>query len=192
MNPSIADPVLNAKTDYSTILYQASVFNGSCLVYAPRYRQAHIAAFFMKDTMAAKKAFDEKQLGLFSSKSSIAIKQLQGQRDGFVALKAAGASSADALKMVEDADFAVSLSKAKTSAQVKKLIKDYQNERKEIEKTLRANDPQAFLKTQMDIIDQKLDLDERIARRAYERETQAAEDQIDINNKKKIIDEQKY
>ena len=58
MNPSIADPVLNAKTDYSTILYQASVFNGSCLVYAPRYRQAHIAAFFMKDTMAAKTAFE--------------------------------------------------------------------------------------------------------------------------------------
>jgi hypothetical protein len=132
---------------------------------------------------AAKKAFDEKQLGLFSSKSSIAIKQLQGQRDGFVALKAAGASSADALKMVEDADFAVSLSKAKTTEEVKKLIKQFQNERKEIEKTLRANDPQAFLKTQMDVIDKKLDLDEKIARRKYERDTQAAEDQIDLNNK---------
>jgi TP901 family phage tail tape measure protein len=132
---------------------------------------------------AAKKAFDEKQLGLFSSKSSIAIKQLQGQRDGFVSLKAAGASSADALKMVEDADFAVSLSKAKTTEEVKKLIKQFQNERKEIEKTLRANDPQAFLKTQMDVVDQKLDLDEKIARRRYERDTQAAEDQIDLNNK---------
>jgi hypothetical protein len=132
---------------------------------------------------AFKKAYDAKQLGSFSAKSAETIKQLQGQRKGFVALKAAGASSADALRMVEDADFAVSLSKAKTSEQVKKLIKDYQNERKEIEKTLRANDPQAFLKTQMDVIDQKLDLDERVARRQYERETKAAEDQIDINNR---------
>jgi TP901 family phage tail tape measure protein len=132
---------------------------------------------------AAKKAYDAKQLGSFSAKSAETIKQLQGQRKGFVALKAAGASSADALKMVEDADFAVSLSKAKTSAQVKKLIKDFQDEEKAIKKTLRANDPQAFLKTQMDVIDQKLDLDERIARRKYERDTKAAEDQIDINNK---------
>jgi TP901 family phage tail tape measure protein len=132
---------------------------------------------------AAKKAYDAKQLGYFSAQSAETIKQLQGQRRGFVALKAAGASSADALKMVEDADFAVSLSKAKTSVQIKKLIKDYQNERKEIEKTLRATDPQGFLKNQMDVVEQKLDLDERIARRQYERETQAAENQIDINNR---------
>ena len=132
---------------------------------------------------ATKKAYDEKQLGSFSSKSAILIKQLQGQRKGFVALKAAGASSADALEMVEDADFAVSLSKAKTTEEVKELIKQFQNERKEIEKTLRATDPLAFLKTQTDIIDQKLDLDERIARRTYEKETKAAEDQIDANNK---------
>jgi hypothetical protein len=132
---------------------------------------------------AAKKAYDAKQLGSFSARSAETIKQLQGQRKGFVALKAAGASSADALRMVEDADFAVSLSKAKTSAQVKKLIKDFQDEEKAIKKTLRANDPQAFLKTQMDVVNEKLDLDERVARRQYERETQAAENQIDINNK---------
>jgi hypothetical protein len=56
-NAEIADPVINAKTDYSSILYQASVFNASCRVFAPRYRQAHIAAFFTKDTAGANKAF---------------------------------------------------------------------------------------------------------------------------------------
>jgi hypothetical protein len=57
-NADISDPVIHAKTDYSSILYQASVFNGSCRVYAPRYRQAHIAAFYTKDTLRAKQAFD--------------------------------------------------------------------------------------------------------------------------------------
>ena len=46
-NATIDDAVLNSKTDYSTILYQASVFNEKCRVFAPRYRQAHIRNFFL-------------------------------------------------------------------------------------------------------------------------------------------------
>ncbi len=46
MNALIDDAVLNAKTDYSTILYQASAFGNGCRVFAPRYRQAHYRAFF--------------------------------------------------------------------------------------------------------------------------------------------------
>ena len=45
-NAQINDAALNTKTDYSTILYQASVFNEKCRVFAPRYRQAHIKAFY--------------------------------------------------------------------------------------------------------------------------------------------------
>ena len=52
-NASIDDRLLNAKTDYSTILYQASVFNQHCRVFAPRYRQAHISSFFMQDSAKA-------------------------------------------------------------------------------------------------------------------------------------------
>lgn len=48
-NASINDAELNAKTDYSSILYQASVFNSNCRVFAPRYRQAHLYSFFTKD-----------------------------------------------------------------------------------------------------------------------------------------------
>ncbi len=36
---------LNQKVDNSTIRYQASAFNGSTNVYAPRYRQAHLKIF---------------------------------------------------------------------------------------------------------------------------------------------------
>lgn len=46
-NADIDDAAINSKTDYSTILYQASVFNEQCRVFAPRYRQAHIKAFFV-------------------------------------------------------------------------------------------------------------------------------------------------
>ncbi len=57
-NAAINDHSINAKTDYSSILYQASVFNQSCRVFAPRYRQAHIQNFYSSDTALAKKAFD--------------------------------------------------------------------------------------------------------------------------------------
>lgn len=56
-NASLEDSVLNRKTDYSSILYQASVFNVYD-VYAPRYRQANIRAYFTADTVSAKVALD--------------------------------------------------------------------------------------------------------------------------------------
>ena len=56
-NADINDPVINAKTDYSTILYQASAFN-ECRVFAPRYRQAHIRVYYTTDTEKAISAFD--------------------------------------------------------------------------------------------------------------------------------------
>ncbi len=52
-NANINDAALNAKTDYSSILYQASVFNEQCRVFAPRYRQAHYRAFFVDEKTAA-------------------------------------------------------------------------------------------------------------------------------------------
>ena len=56
-NADINDAYINARTDYTTILYQASMFN-ECRIFAPRYRQAHIRAYFTKDTADAAKAFD--------------------------------------------------------------------------------------------------------------------------------------
>ncbi len=56
-NADINDAAINAKTDYSPILYQASVFN-EFRVFAPRYRQAHVRAYFTTDTAAASAAFD--------------------------------------------------------------------------------------------------------------------------------------
>jgi Protein of unknown function (DUF3089) len=57
-NARIDDPYLNAKTDFSTILSQASVFNASARIFAPRYRQAHIHMYFVPDGERKTKAFD--------------------------------------------------------------------------------------------------------------------------------------
>jgi hypothetical protein len=55
-NADVADAKLNVKTDRSSILYQASIFNGAGRVFAPRYRQAHIASFYGRDTASAAQA----------------------------------------------------------------------------------------------------------------------------------------
>lgn len=46
VNADIDDQEINQKTDETSILYQASIFNGIGRIYAPRYRQAHIQRYF--------------------------------------------------------------------------------------------------------------------------------------------------
>ena len=53
-NADWRDEHLNKKTDKGTIKFQASVFNETCRIYAPRYRQATLDAFM--DTLEGKKA----------------------------------------------------------------------------------------------------------------------------------------
>lgn len=55
-NADITDEIINQKTDEGAIKNQATIFNGSCRVYAPRYRQAFISAYFVKDKLKREKA----------------------------------------------------------------------------------------------------------------------------------------
>jgi hypothetical protein len=57
-NAKLDKEKLNNITDKTTIKYQASVFNGSCRVYAPRYRQAALHNFFTRNSEEAQAAFD--------------------------------------------------------------------------------------------------------------------------------------
>ncbi len=60
-NASLQDTKTNIYTDYSSILYQASVFNEVGKIYAPRYRQAHIKSYTPEghaDTLKAIAAFE--------------------------------------------------------------------------------------------------------------------------------------
>lgn len=57
-NANIDNNFINQQTDNYSIKYQASVFNGSCKVYAPRYRQAALHNFFTKNSDRSQQAFD--------------------------------------------------------------------------------------------------------------------------------------
>jgi len=131
---------------------------------------------------AAKKAFDEKQLGAFSSKSAIAIKELQGQRSGFVALKSAGVESADAVEMLADATFMVSLAAQKNPAEVKKMIDEWKVMKKELDLTTAATNPQQYFNNQMAIAERQFSLQEAMARRTYEPQIAATEELVKANN----------
>jgi len=45
-NAKVNNPTINQRTDDSTILFQASIFNSAGKVYAPRYQQAHVPFYF--------------------------------------------------------------------------------------------------------------------------------------------------
>jgi Protein of unknown function (DUF3089) len=57
-NADVFNDTLNAKTDYSSILYQATIFNQQARIFAPRYRQAHYGMYAYPDTAKARMAFD--------------------------------------------------------------------------------------------------------------------------------------
>lgn len=57
-NADVNDEILNRDIQLSTILNQASVFNGSTKIYAPYYRQAHLYAFYTANKSDAKNALD--------------------------------------------------------------------------------------------------------------------------------------
>jgi hypothetical protein len=57
-NADVNDAKMNESVDNSTILNQASAFNGSGKIYAPRYRQAHYHAFVTKDLNDKVKSLD--------------------------------------------------------------------------------------------------------------------------------------
>ena len=57
-NASVEDISLNLLSEKTTILFQASVFNGLGKIYAPRYRQAHISSYFTKQNGIANSDLD--------------------------------------------------------------------------------------------------------------------------------------
>lgn len=57
-NADLYDEKVNKSTDERAVKNQASVFNGSCKVYIPRYRQATFQTYFSLSDPDARKAFD--------------------------------------------------------------------------------------------------------------------------------------
>lgn len=57
-NARIDDSIINYKTDFSAMLYQASAFNERARIFAPRYRQAHIGMYAEPDSVSKYAAFN--------------------------------------------------------------------------------------------------------------------------------------
>jgi hypothetical protein len=57
-NADVKDEILNSRIQQSTILNQASIFNGSCKIYAPYYRQAHLYSFYTVNKKDGEQALD--------------------------------------------------------------------------------------------------------------------------------------
>jgi hypothetical protein len=57
-NADVANAAINKETDGGSIQYQASIFNESYRIFAPRYRQAHLYAFFTPYAADRKAALD--------------------------------------------------------------------------------------------------------------------------------------
>ena len=57
LNANLGDSSVNNQTD-RIMLMQATVFNNSCRIFAPRYRQAHVKAYMAPKSNASQKAFD--------------------------------------------------------------------------------------------------------------------------------------
>jgi hypothetical protein len=68
-NADVNDEKMNKSVDESSILNQASVFNSSCKIFAPRYRQAHISSFFTQDkksgAAALQLAYDDCKIAFY-------------------------------------------------------------------------------------------------------------------------------
>jgi len=132
---------------------------------------------------AAKKAFDEIELGSFSAKTAQAITELQAQRSAFVSLKAAGLESADALDLISDSSFALSLNSAANAEEVKKIIADYKTLKAETAKTLEFTNPEEAFRKLKDEASEYYDFLEKEARAATKPEMDRLNDLIDKNNK---------
>jgi TP901 family phage tail tape measure protein len=132
---------------------------------------------------ATKKAYDEKQLGLFSAKSAQVINESIKQRGAFVKLKAAGVETADAQEMLADATFMVSLAAQKTPGEIKKMIAEYKNMKKAIQETLEFTNPEEAFDIEMDKAMKYYDFLEREARAAAQPEIDRINGLIDANEK---------
>jgi hypothetical protein len=131
---------------------------------------------------AAQKAFAEIELGSFSAKTAQSITELQAQRSAFVSLKAAGLESADALDLISDSSFALSLNSAANAKEVKKIIADYKTLKAETAKTLELTDPEEAFRKLKDEASEYYDFFEKEARAAAKPEMDRLNDLIDKNN----------
>ena len=106
---------------------------------------------------AAKKAFDEKQLGLFSAAAKDQVEVAKAQRAAFVRLTNAGLATSDTLKIIENGSLAIAIANAKNSGEITKVIKGEKERKKQMELTSAMTDPKTFLSEINNELDRQYD-----------------------------------
>ena len=140
------------------------------------------------DGTLAMKGYQEAQIGAFSVTATLGITETIKQRDAFVKLTAAGVSSADALEMMADSNFMLSISQRAGTAEVKELIEQYKNLKIEVKKTQDLLNPEKSFKDLMDENMKYYDFLEKEARSQYEPQIESLNNLIDTNER--LIDVQ--
>jgi len=128
---------------------------------------------------AAKKAYNEKQLGLFQAEQINAIKGAQAQRGAFLKLTDAGATSAEALELVADTELAIAINSKTSTEEVDRFVNSLRTAKKVAEETARANDPIGAFRDDMEKANKLFDLRERQARAKYQPEIDRVNKLID-------------
>jgi hypothetical protein len=111
---------------------------------------------------AAKKAFDEKQLGLFSAAAKDQIEVAKAQRSAFVKLANAGLATSDALEIIENGNLANAIANAKNSHEIKKVVEGEKQRKKQMELTSAMTDPKTFLSEINNELDRQYDYQIRL------------------------------
>jgi hypothetical protein len=140
------------------------------------------------DGTLAMKAYQEAQIGAFSVTAVLGITETIKQRDAFVKLTAAGVSAADALEMMSDSNFMLSISQRAGTEEIKDLIEQYNLLKSTIKTTQDIINPEKSFKDLMDENMKYYNFLEKEARAQYEPQIESLNNLIDTNER--LIDVQ--
>ena len=140
---------------------------------------------------ATKKAYDERQLGIYQVEQAKVIQGAMAQRGAFIKLRAAGLSSAEALELIADQQLAISINSQKSAKEIKRFVESIKEAKQEIDKTTMETDPLGWFNQNMDKAFKTFDLQERAARAKYRSEIDrinklidSAEDKVETLRRK--------
>ena len=130
---------------------------------------------------AARKAYDEKIIGIFQARQIGLTKTADDQKQAFIKLTKAGIDNATALEMVADANLAAAVASKSAGKDAIQAAKDFETANKKNQETARFINPIQSFRDDMSKISEMLDVQENQARARYEPEIKRVNGLIKAN-----------
>jgi len=111
---------------------------------------------------ASKKAFDEKQLGLYAAGLDDSINTSKDQRKAFVKLSNAGLDVNSILDIVQEGSLANAIATSKNSKELVKFVELKKQEKKQLELTSAMTEPKKFLEEINNELDRQFNYQKRL------------------------------